>query len=1217
MRILRLTEHTAGTPGRYRVEVALEGAGPRMTATSTFDFAITAQDREDIRWYLEDYLLFPLDPAPTIAERIEARMAALGEELCRGVFLDPGNRDATRLWDRAREELRDTRVEVITDVRHAASVPWELLRDPESHTALALEAQAFVRSHSMATKLPRGAAAVGAGPVRILLVICRPAGGKDVPFRSVASKLLKELDQASREVVQLDVLRPPTFAELSAVLRAAKLGGRPYHVVHFDGHGAYLDEGQQIADGLSGVNVHVLGGRKGTHGFLVFENPHEVQRERGELIDGPKLGALLVETGVPVLVLNACRSAHADPPEKPETAPEGAPSDPHGDIASFGSLALEVMDKGVSGVVAMRYNVYVVTAAQFVADLYGGLANGLALGEAVTLGRKQLHAQPQRELAFARVPLQDWCVPVVYEVEAIPLFPAPVVNREIKLVLGGEPGGGERGARVEVPAAPDVGFFGRDETLLALDRAFDRHGVVLLHAYAGSGKSSTAAEFARWYKRTGGVEGPVLWTSFERRMTLPQVLDALGRVFVGTLEKNGVQWLALDDGERRGIALQILKQTPVLWVWDNVEPVTGFPAGTASAWTAEEQKELVDFLREARGTKAKFLLTSRREEQAWLGELPARIAVPAMPMRERVEFARALAGKRGARLEEVGDWRPLLAFTQGNPLTITMLVGQALRDGVRTKEQVAEFVGKLRAGEGAFEDDEKEGRSRSLGASLSYGFEGAFGEGDRKILALLHLFQGYVQVAALMAMGYPTADWRLPELRAMTQEAGMALLDRAAEIGLLSARGARGFAIHPAVPWYLRRRFEEHYPEERREGDGSDATSAKHAFVMAMGECGNFYWRQYEQGHSDAVDALEDEEHNLLHARDLARRHGWWGGVIRPMQGLRHLYGHTGRSVDWARLVDEVKGDFVDPESDGPVTGREEQWGLVSEYRTALAVDALRWGEREQLQQANVRWHRERAAAALSLPADAVDAEQRLRIRNLAVSVHMLGEIQRECGRAECIGSYAEAAELAKRGDDRVVYAAVALTLGHAYKNLPAIRDLAEAERWYRQSLALRGERQGRAQCLCQLAFVAYERFSEARVTNHLTKDPQEHLDAALRFSKEALDLLPSNAVSDLAATHHQLGIIHSVAGDLDRAMVHYQESMRLRERQNYLYGAAMSRFCVALALSNAGRLADARAYALAALRNFETYGDRAADRIQQTQNLLAQIDNLLTPKPQ
>jgi MoxR-like ATPase len=54
----------------------------------------------------------------------------------------------------------------------------------------------------------------------------------------------------------------------------------------------------------------------------------------------------------------------------------------------------------------------------------------------------------------------------------------------------------------EVPPAPDVGFFGRDETLLALDRAFDNDNILLLHAYAGSGKTTTAAEFARWYALT-------------------------------------------------------------------------------------------------------------------------------------------------------------------------------------------------------------------------------------------------------------------------------------------------------------------------------------------------------------------------------------------------------------------------------------------------------------------------------------------------------------------------------------------------------------------------------------------------------------------------------------------------------------------------------------------------------------------------------------------
>jgi hypothetical protein len=114
------------------------------------------------------------------------------------------------------------------------------------------------------------------------------------------------------------------------VLRAAKKRGEPYHVVHFDGHGAFVDgEKQKLADVLAGASAHVLGGaRKGAHGYLVFESSDEAARE---LVDGPDLGALLVETGVPVLLLNACRSAHADPLEKPEQAGE---EDPHGDVGA-------------------------------------------------------------------------------------------------------------------------------------------------------------------------------------------------------------------------------------------------------------------------------------------------------------------------------------------------------------------------------------------------------------------------------------------------------------------------------------------------------------------------------------------------------------------------------------------------------------------------------------------------------------------------------------------------------------------------------------------------------------------------------------------------------------------------------------------------------------------------------------------------------------------
>src|SRR5262252_9271480 len=94
------------------------------------------------------------------------------------------------------------------------------------------------------------------------------------------------------------------------------------------------------------------------------------------------------------------------------------------------------MDTGATAVVAMRYNVYVETAAQFIADLYGPLAQGYTVGEAVTLSRKQLAAQPQRSIAFDSRPLQDWCVPVVFEAAPVALFPRETGAPRLKIALG-------------------------------------------------------------------------------------------------------------------------------------------------------------------------------------------------------------------------------------------------------------------------------------------------------------------------------------------------------------------------------------------------------------------------------------------------------------------------------------------------------------------------------------------------------------------------------------------------------------------------------------------------------------------------------------------------------------------------------------------------------------------------------------------------------------
>ena len=378
-------------------------------------------------------------------------MAEIGDTLCRALFLS--NRDATRLWDRAREDLASTRVEIVTDVRHAASVPWELIRDPETRTPLALEAESFVRATRMPAKQARGAPDTVGRPHphpprhlppprrrgRPLPVRRRPAPqgpgrglARDRRSGGPAAAHLRGAreDAARREDVRQALPRRP-------LRRPRRVPGRRGR-----------EEAARPPLGRAARTSSTRGAGEST-ATSSSRPPTRPRRRAGSWSAAPRSAGSSSRPACPVLVLNACRSAHADPPPEPEKKEEGA-KDMHGDVASFGSLALEVMDKGVSGVVAMRYNVYVVTAAQFVADLYGALADGLSLGEAVSLGRKQLAAKPQREIGFDPVPLQDWCVPVVYEAERLPLFPEPPSKRIVKLEVGagrpGRHGGAGRGA---------------------------------------------------------------------------------------------------------------------------------------------------------------------------------------------------------------------------------------------------------------------------------------------------------------------------------------------------------------------------------------------------------------------------------------------------------------------------------------------------------------------------------------------------------------------------------------------------------------------------------------------------------------------------------------------------------------------------------------------------------------------------------------------------
>jgi tRNA dimethylallyltransferase len=203
--------------------------------------------RRQESWFRRDPRVRWLDASQPVGNLLTEAMEHIRAELLRCapyVVMGVGRRgdvargeDTRRIWAAVQPELAEFRVEIATDVTGATALPWEIMTDPETGQPLCLRAGTMVRAHPYAARhpeLPRDDP-----PVRVLLVISRP-GSVDVPFWSVAHHLAR-LQHGHGGTLRLDVLRPPTFAQLTRTLHDARNDGQPYQVVHFDGHGVWGD----------------------------------------------------------------------------------------------------------------------------------------------------------------------------------------------------------------------------------------------------------------------------------------------------------------------------------------------------------------------------------------------------------------------------------------------------------------------------------------------------------------------------------------------------------------------------------------------------------------------------------------------------------------------------------------------------------------------------------------------------------------------------------------------------------------------------------------------------------------------------------------------------------------------------------------------------------------------------------------------------------------
>lgn len=360
------------------------------------------------------------------------------------------------------------------------------------------------------------------------------------------------------------------------------------------------------------------------------------------------------------------------------------------------------------------------------------------------------------------------------------------------------------------------GFIGRDYDILRLERAFRQNNIVLLQGMAGVGKTELACGFARWLEETQGRTGKIFFMSFEHGATLSNVVNQVGR------EVWGDKFSQYRAEQQQQAVLKYLKTQPSLLIWDNFEPVAGFPAGNEPLLNGSERDNLQRFLKDLRGGKSWVLITSRREE-SWLDCGYRLVDLRGLREQDVEELAaKILQSAEVDRTKLSPEYLELLKLLGGHPLSLRVVLPH-----LKT-QQPKQLIEALWQGLDTLDGTPEKVREKSLTVSLDYSFA-KLSERARRHLPFLALFSERVDADWLHAFSESPDNRCGQAYRAVFGENlqktdWLGLLNEAAEAGILEHLSSTIYKIHPALPWYLRQRLETSPPV--RLGINSEANSA-------------------------------------------------------------------------------------------------------------------------------------------------------------------------------------------------------------------------------------------------------------------------------------------------------------------------------------------------------------------------------------------------------
>ncbi|MEP6650707.1 MAG: CHAT domain-containing protein [Lapillicoccus sp.] len=308
-------------------------------------------------------LLLKLDPGRSGTRRVAAdpqSQAALelGSGLFDAVFTDDIRLTWARSIDMVRAAKRGLRLRLrLTEAPSIAVLPWELLYDRRQHSFIAQSERTPVVRYLEVPLTPRALDIDAA--LRILVVVSSPTDLPELDVEAEWRRVEAALaDRVSQGTVHVDRLEQPTLQALSAWIRHHDV-----HVLHFIGHGEY---DRQLQDGV-----------------LYFCDRYGRRAPVSSSVIGPYLRD---HDPLRLVFLNACQSARVDS------------ADP------FSGMAQGLVQQDCVAVVAMQFPISDGAAAEFTGEFYGSLADGLAVDQSVTSGRKALLA------GYAA----EWATPVLF-----------------------------------------------------------------------------------------------------------------------------------------------------------------------------------------------------------------------------------------------------------------------------------------------------------------------------------------------------------------------------------------------------------------------------------------------------------------------------------------------------------------------------------------------------------------------------------------------------------------------------------------------------------------------------------------------------------------------------------------------------------------------------------------------------------------------------------